>query len=98
MLAASPTRLKVQTKFPDDSSEGLAERLSQQVSQFGLIRHGGDCIRARLRFAELLVVAEVADYLDVATPSQLAQSHPVDPDSRCSYPTIGPTTPRSEKS
>jgi len=65
------TILKLRTDFPDDSSEGLAERLSRQIDQPVRADQARQQLRrSRLRFAELLV-AEVADCLDVATPDSI---------------------------
>lgn len=65
------TILKLRTEFPDDSSDGLAARLSHQIEQPVRADQARQQLRrARLRFAELLV-AEVADCLDVATPDRI---------------------------
>jgi len=65
------TILKLRTDFPDDSSDELAERLSQQIDQPVRADQARQQLRrARLRFAEMLV-AEVVDCLDVATPDRI---------------------------
>lgn len=63
--------LKLRTDDPDCSSEELAERLSQEIGKPVRADQARQQLRrARVRFAELLV-AEVADAINVTTPERL---------------------------
>lgn len=65
------TLLRMRSKHPDDRSEQLAARLSEKLGHpvtAAAVRQ--QLRRARLRFAELLV-QEIADGLDQATPDRI---------------------------
>jgi len=67
------TVLKMRTDFPDESSEELAERLSEVLGKSiraDQIRQ--QLRRARVRFAEFLV-AEVADVIELASQSNIEE-------------------------
>jgi len=67
------TILQLRTQFPDDSSEELAERLSEAIGKAARADQARQQLRrARVRFAEYLV-AEIAEGLDRPTPEQIEE-------------------------
>jgi RNA polymerase sigma factor (sigma-70 family) len=67
------TLLKLRSDFPDETSEQLAERLSNRLGTVVNAVHGRQLLRrARVRFAELLT-KEIALGLDEATPERIEE-------------------------
>jgi len=67
------TILQLRTDFPDDSSEELAERLSQAIGKTARADQARQQLRrARVRFAEFLV-SEVSDGIELPTAEKIEE-------------------------